>query len=78
MKKLIWSKILFGIGIFLLVYAVVGVVYFNNFVEYSPYQSFGGAETDALIHCLLLLPPAIMSLVASWVLWRKCKNKRKP
>lgn len=67
MKKLIWSKFLFIGSIVLLICYVGGIIYFYNFCEYSPYAS-AGADLDALIHSILLLPPTIICLVSSLVL----------
>lgn len=67
MKKLIWSRILFGISIVLLIGYIGGIIYLYNFCEYNPYAS-AGADGDALIHSVLFLPPTIICLIASLVL----------
>lgn len=67
MNKLIWSRILLGIGIILLVCYVGGLIYFYNFHEYSPYAS-AGADVDALIQSVLFLPLTIICLLSSLVL----------
>lgn len=67
MKKIIWSRILLGIGVLLLAYYVGGIIYFYNFCEYNRYASVG-ADIDALIHSVLLLPPTIICLVSSLIL----------
>jgi biotin transporter BioY len=76
MKKIIWSRILFGIGVVLLVCYVGGLIYFYNFVEYSPYAS-AGAETDAFIHSVLVLPPAILCFLLSFILSIHQRKSRK-
>jgi len=67
MKKIIWSRVLFGIGALLLVCYIGGIIYFYNFCEYNRYAS-AGADIDALIHSVLLLPPTIICLVSSLIL----------
>lgn len=67
MKKLNGSRILFGVGIAILICYVGLLVYFYNFYEYSPYAS-AGADVDALIHSVTWLPPMIVCLVLSFVL----------
>ena len=77
MKKIIWSKILLGIGVALLVCYIGGLIYFYNFSEYSPYAS-ARAETDAFIHSILFLPPTLMCFMSSTILcilYKKSKNK---
>jgi len=77
MQKLIWSRILLGIGIALLVSYVGGLIYFYNFHEYNPYAS-AGADVDALIQSVLFLPPTIICLLSSLILrilHKKSKNK---
>lgn len=73
MRKMFWSKALLLIGVALLISLLVGIIYFYNFVEYSPYQSLGGAKIDSIFSCILVLPPATICLLVSWVL-RKKKN----
>ena len=75
MNKIIWSKILFGIGIALFVCYIGGLVYFYNFNEYNPYAS-AGAETDAFIHSVLFLPPTVMCFVSSILLYFLHKNTK--
>lgn len=76
MKKFVWSKILLGIGIALLFCYVAGLIYFYNYVEYSPYAS-AGAELDALIHSVLVLPPTIICLLSSLILYIQHKKIKK-
>lgn len=73
MKKNITSRILLGIGITLLVCYVGGIFYFYNIQEYSPYAS-AGAELDALIHSVLLIPPTAICLISSLILHIKTKK----
>ena len=73
MKKLIWSRILLGIGIALLLCYVGFLIYFYNFHEYNPYAS-AGADVDALIHSVIWLPPMTMCLLLSLVL--RIMNKK--
>lgn len=75
MKKIIWSRILFGIGVALLVCYIGGLIYFYNFNEYSPYAS-AGAETDAFIHSVLFLPSTLMCFMSSILLYILHKNTR--
>lgn len=74
MKKIIWSKILLGIGVALLLLYVGGLIYFYNFVDYSPYAS-AGAELDALIHSVLVLPPTIICFLSSLIIYLLHKKK---
>ncbi len=67
MKKLVWSRILLGIGVVLSLCYVGGILYIYYFAEYNPYAS-AGAEVDALIHSVLLLPPTVISFIASLIL----------
>lgn len=67
MKKLLWGRILLAVGAILLVCYVGGLIYFYNFQEYNPYAS-AGADVDALILSVLLLPPVIICLLVSLVL----------
>jgi biotin transporter BioY len=76
MIKIIWSRILLGIGVALLVCYVGGLIYFYNFVEYNPYAS-AGAETDAFIHSVLVLPPTIICFLSSFILWIQHKKSIK-
>lgn len=76
MKKIIWSRILLGIGVALLFCYVGGLIYFYNFAEYSPYGS-GGAEIDAFIHSVLVLPPTIICLLSSLILCILHKKSKK-
>lgn len=76
MKKISWSRILFGIGVALLLIYVGGLIYFYNFVDYSPYAS-AGAELDALIHSVLVLPPTIICFLSSFVLCILRKKTKK-
>ncbi|MDF2822501.1 MAG: hypothetical protein K0R15_2949 [Clostridiales bacterium] len=76
MKKIIWSRILLGIGILLLACYVGGIIYFYNFCEYNRYAS-AGADTDALIHSVLLLPPTIICFVSSLILRILFKKSKK-
>ena len=76
MKKIIWSRILLGIGIALLVCYVGGLIYFYNFVEYNPYAS-AGAEVDVFIHSVLVLPPTIICLLSSLLLCILNKKSKK-
>lgn len=55
MKKNIGSRILFGIGIILLMCYFGGLFYIYNIQEYNPYAS-AGADLDALIHSVLFYP----------------------
>ena len=73
MKKIIWSRILLGIGISLFVFYVGGLIFFYNFAEYSIYAS-AGAETDAFIHSVFILPPTIICLLSSLLLWIQHKK----
>ncbi len=73
MKKLVWPRILFSVGVVLLICYVGGIVYFYNFAEYNPYAS-AGAEADALIHSVLFLPTTIICFLSSFVLRKKSKN----
>lgn len=76
MKKLVWSRILFSVGVVLLICYVGGIVYFYNFAEYNPYAS-AGAEVDALIHSVLFLPPTIICFLSSFVLHILHKKSKK-
>jgi hypothetical protein len=76
MKKIMWSRILLGIGALLLACYVGGIIYIYNICEYSQYASVG-ADIDALIHSVLLLPLAIICLVSSLVLRIFYKKSKK-
>lgn len=67
------AKILFGIGIVLLMCYLGGIFYIYNIQEYSPYASTG-AELDALIHSVLFLPPTAICLILSLILHIKTKK----
>lgn len=77
MKKLIWSRILLGVGIALLVCYIGGIIYFYNFHAYNPYASAGAPEIDTLISSVLLLPPTIVCLLTSLVLRIMHKKSKK-
>ncbi|MCM0651105.1 hypothetical protein NBE98_22355 [Clostridium swellfunianum] len=66
-------KILFGIGIVLLMCYFAGIFYIYNIQEYSPYASTG-AELDVLIHSVLFLPPTAICLILSLILHIKTKK----
>jgi len=70
MKKNIMARVLFGIGIVLLISYVGGLVYFNYFAHYSPYAS-AGANVDSFIHTVLFLPASILCLLLSIILHMK-------
>lgn len=76
MKMVLWSRILFGVGVVLLVFYVGGLIYFYNFQEYSPYGSFG-PDIDAFIHSVLLLPTTIICILSSLILRILHRNKRR-
>ena len=61
-KKNINPRILFRIGIVLLMCYFGGIFYFYNIQEYNPYAS-AGADLDALIHSVLFLPPTAICLI---------------
>lgn len=73
-KKNIWSKILLGIGIVLLMCYLGGLFYIYNIQEYNPYAS-AGADLDALIHSVLFLPPTVICLLLSLIIYIKSKSK---
>jgi hypothetical protein len=75
MKKNIGSRILFGIGIILLMCYFGGLFYIYNIQEYNPYAS-AGADLDALIHSVLFLPPTAICLILSFILHIKAKNNK--
>ena len=72
-KKNIKSRILFGIGIVLLICYFGGIFYIYNIQEYNPYAS-AGADLDALIHSVLFLPPTAICLILSLILHIKTKK----
>ncbi len=72
-KKNVGSRILFGIGILLLMCYFGGIFYIYNIQEYSPYASTG-AELDAIIHSILFLPPTAICLILSLILYIKSKK----
>ncbi len=72
-KKHIGSRILFGIGIVLLMCYFGGIFYIYNIQEYNPYVSIG-ADLDALIHSVLFLPPTAVCLILSLILHIKTKK----
>jgi len=73
MKKNIASKILLGIGIGLLLFYFGGLFYIYNINQYPPYYS-AGADTDALIQSVLVLPPTVICLLISLILHLKQKK----
>jgi len=73
MKKNTGSRILLGIGIVLLMCYLGGIFYIYNIQEYSTYAS-AGADLDALIHSVLLLPPTVICLISSLILHIKAKK----
>ncbi|WP_291573024.1 hypothetical protein [Clostridium sp. UBA4548] len=72
-NKGIKAKILFGIGMVLLMCYLGGIFYIYNVQEYSPYASTG-AELDALIHSILFLPSTAIFLILSLILHIKTKK----
>ena len=72
-KKNINPRILFRIGIVLLMCYFGGIFYFYNIQEYNPYTS-AGADLDALIHSVLFLPPTAICLILSLILHIKTKK----
>ena len=72
-KKTIKARILFGIGIVLLMCYIGGIFYIYNIQEYNPYAS-AGADLDALIHSVLFLPPTAICLILSLILHIKTKK----
>ena len=72
-KKNIKARILFGIGIVLLMCYFGGIFYIYNIREYNPYAS-AGADLDALIHSVLFLPPTAICLILSLILHIKTKK----
>jgi predicted permease len=72
-NKNIKSRILFGIGIVLLMCYIGGLLYIYNIQEYNPYAS-AGADLDALIHSILFLPPTAICLILSFILHIKTKK----
>lgn len=76
MKMIIWSRILFGVGVVLFIFYVGGLIYFYNFQEYSPYASYG-PDIDAFIHSVLILPSTIICILLSLMLRILYRNKRR-
>jgi hypothetical protein len=72
-KKNIKARILFGIGIVLLMGYLGGIFYIYNIQKYNPYAS-AGADVDALIHSVLFLPPTAICLILSLILHIKTKK----
>jgi len=72
-KKSIAFKILLGIGIGLLLFYFGGLFYIYNINQYPPYYS-AGADTDALIHSVLVLPLTATCLLISLILHLKQKR----
>ena len=72
-KKNINPRILFRIGIVLLMGYFGGIFYFYNIQEYNLYAS-AGAALDALIHSVLFLPPTAICLILSLILHIKAKK----
>ncbi len=72
-KKNIKPRILFGIGIALLICYLGGIFYIYNIQEYNTYAS-AGADLDALIHSVLFLPPTVICLISSLILHIKAKK----
>lgn len=72
-KKNIKPRILFGIGIVLLMCYFGGIFYIYNIQEYNPYASVG-INLDALIHSVLFLPATAICLISSLILHIKIKN----
>jgi len=72
-KKNINPRILFRIGIVLLMCYFGGIFYFYNIQEYNPFAP-AGADLDALIHSVLFLPPTAICLILSLILHIKAKN----
>ena len=72
-KKNINPRILFRIGIVLLMCYFGGIFYFYNIQEYIPYAS-AGADLDAIIHSVLFLPPTAICLILSLILHIKAKK----
>ena len=75
MKKNIGSKILLGAGIVLLLCYLGGIFYIYNIAEYNPYAS-AGADVNAFIHSVLILPPTVICLVLSLILHVKAKKNK--
>jgi hypothetical protein len=75
MKKNIGSIILLGIGLVLLMCYFGGLFYIYNIQEYNPYAS-AGADLDALIHCVLFIPPTAICLILSLILHLKQNNNK--
>jgi hypothetical protein len=73
-KKNIKPRILFGIGIVLLMCYFGGILYIYNIQEYNLYAS-AGADLDALIHSVLFLPPTAICLILSLILHIKTKSE---
>ena len=67
------SRVLFGIGIVLLMCYLGGIFYIYNIYEYSPYASMG-PDFDALIHSVLFLPPTAICLILSLIFHIKEKK----
>lgn len=72
-KKNTMSRILFVIGIVLLVCYFGGIFYIYNIQEYNPYAS-AGVDLNALIHSILFLPPTAICLILSFILHIKTKK----
>lgn len=72
-KKNINPRILFRIGIVLLMCYFGGIFYIYNIQEYNPYAS-AGADLDALIHSVLFLTPTAICLILSLILHIKAKK----
>lgn len=72
-KKNTMSRILFVIGIVLLVCYFGGIFYIYNIQEYNPYAS-AGVDLNALIHSILFLPPTAICLILSLILYIKTKK----
>lgn len=72
-NKGIKAKILFGIGMVLLMCYLGGIFYIYNVQEYSPYASTG-AELDVLIHSVLFLPSTAIFFILSLILHIKTKK----
>lgn len=73
-KNNIWSTILLGTGIVLLICYLVGLYYICNIQVYDPYAS-AGADLDTLIHSTLFLPPTAICFIVSLILHVKAKKQ---
>lgn len=77
MVKSILAKVLFGVGIILLICFFGGLVYLRHDYYTNTLPSYASTPLSVynLIHGVIFLPPSILCFIMSLILRSKLKNK---